>query len=76
MIIEDRERHFFLRDLAKRLPKSPNPKTVYLWCKKGLLYDRRNPRSIRIKMEYIVRGKDLCSSVEAYWRWIEKFNQE
>lgn len=68
-----REQHFPLSQLAKRLPIRRSKRTLVRWATKGV------PDAMRestVKLETINVGGVRYSSVEAYYRMIEKSNPE
>lgn len=72
-ILANREEAKRLNELRRELPEEPTYQTVFDWCTKGR---RSQVTQEVVKLEYIVRPSGMCSSVEAYWRWIETLNGE
>lgn len=68
-----REQHFPLSQLAKRLPVRRSKRTLMRWATKGV------PDAMRagtVRLETINVGGVRYSSVEAYYRMVEKANPE
>ncbi len=68
------EKPILLRTFAKRLSEPCDYDTVRKWWKRGLLIDRSNPRSKRIKLEVVRLSNGLATTWEAYARFIERLN--
>lgn len=72
LILDNAEKPYLLSELAKLVPGKPTYETVLDWVIRG----RRHPdRDDRIKLEKINTPSGYASSIEAYWRWIRKFNE-
>lgn len=76
LILQRKEAKYYLTDLAKVIPGGRDRKTIFNWCTKGLLLDRFNAKSGRVRMESILLTNGHASSLEAYWRFIERISQQ
>jgi len=68
MIDTSREVTYSLEKLAKKIPQRRSHHTIRRWVKDGC-----TPRGYTgkpIKLEYIIVGGCMHSSVEAYQRWV------
>lgn len=72
VIIEQRESTWPLEKLRALLPSKPSYRAVWHWCING----RKHPYSRRVvRMEAIEETDCLTSSIEAYWRFIQRLNE-
>lgn len=62
------EQIYNLRTLKRLLPRPVHEKTLKRWCGVGVLSRKKK----RIKMECVRHGNEVCSSFEAYERFINK----
>ncbi len=67
-IVQNKEKVFRLKEIARKIPGEPHPKTVYLWCIRGV-------RKGEIKLEHIVTTGGLMTSLEAYSRFFYKLQR-
>jgi len=68
------ERTYPISDLVRKLPTRRSKSTLKNWCIRGVKASHHSDE--RIKMEYVVVGGVLHSSVEAYKRWTERLTHE
>lgn len=68
------ERTYPISELARKLPKRRARSTIWKWCTKGVKISRYSEE--RFKLESVVIGGVLHSSLEAYKRWAEKLTYE
>lgn len=68
------EEPILLRLFAKRLSEPCDYDTVRKWSRRGLLIDRSNPKSKRVKLEVVQLPRGMATSWEAYARFLERLN--
>lgn len=68
------ERLFSLDDFGKKIPRRRCRATIEKWIKTGAKYSRFTPE--RIKLEAVIIGGVLHTSLEAYERWVQKLTEE
>lgn len=75
LIIKNREEMIPLSKIGKALPRGPyDYRTIKLWCTVGRRRDRSDPASVVFLERVRSHGGGWCSSVEAYWRFLEALN--
>ena len=72
-ILKNRETVHPLATLRKHILGEPHYQTLWMWCIRGRVHPDHPKR--RIKLEAIEGTSGLASSVEAYWRFLERINE-
>jgi hypothetical protein len=72
LILQNNERHFPLRELARMLPDKPHRDSLRRWCRDGVQSEDGDD----VTMEFVWGTRKRCrrSSVEAYQRFIDAIN--
>jgi hypothetical protein len=71
MIDLAKEQPLPLRIFARRLRDPLDYDTVHKWWRRGLL---NRDTGKRVKLETVRLSTGRCTSMEAYWRFIERLN--
>jgi hypothetical protein len=71
LILTNREPTLRLSELCRELPREPEYKTLWSWCVRGRShpYNRK-----RVHMEALQSTFGIVSSIEAYYRFLERLN--
>jgi hypothetical protein len=77
LILENREQVMSLTRLGRQIPGGPLCyHTLRIWCVDGRRRVKDDPQS-SIKLEYVSGpNSKYLSSIEAYWRLMDKFNED
>lgn len=62
------EKIYALRSLQRRLPRSVSIRTLRRWVNDGVLDKKKR----RVKLDHVRHGHEICTSIEAYERFIAK----